>query len=525
MSSINPPPGGPLPLSQQARPSDAEAVPEPIADAEQDTPLPPRAPLLLSRSDGASPAAAAREQHPDRELSGGQASGRRGPIEAGTWHDLWPQQVELSKMQLLRIDEVLGDGSGEAPGDARTSGAGASSPIRGAGRGAAERRVQPAVFIAQPEVEGELSTLEPARLMGWAIATGFCGCLWLAPQGVMQPVGAPLDHPSSTPHRELYFERGVLLGAHSTLAGDGLVDVLAAGWSGRQTQRARSVVASAPPRNLREQLSRLCRARLLDAKDAAQRLHGYVVELVYRALAPTPGRYRLLPRALTAGERVTPPGSPRLLLVEGLRRRTSLELLQRHLGPPSVQLIPISFALAQEGGRVLRDIGLTPEEEVALHCFDGRTSLAEIMTRAELGEHATYVLAYALLCLGALAVPGALPLPRSGIIRPPAPEPPPARPATAANELSVAIARVQAKYAQVECADYFTLLEIPPTATALDVRRAHERLRPQFLPAAVPYRCRMAMERELRQIVLLLDEARVVLGNDELRTAYRAELR
>lgn len=439
---------------------------------------------------------------------------------ASGWLDR-PPPVELSPTQRQRLDELLGEATAEPGGSRSSSLPSTRSPAR-----AAERRPQPAVFLAQPDVEGELETMEPARLMGWAIATGFCGCLWLAPQGVLQPVAAPLDHPSSIPHRELYFERGMLLGAHSTMAGDGLADVLAGAWSGRQAERARQVVASAPPRNLREQLSRLCRARLLDVKDSAMRLHGYVVELVYRALAPTPGRYRLLPRALTASERVTPPGSPRLLLVEGLRRRMGLDLLHLHLGPPSVQLVPIAAALAQEGGGVLRDVGLTPEEEIALHCFDGRTSLAEVMSRAELGEHATYVLAYALLCLGALAVPGALPLPRPSGGRTPSPlSPPSERATTAANELSAAIARVQAKYAQVECADYFALLEVSREATTADVRRAHERLRPQFLPTAVPYRCRMAMDRELRQILLLLDEARAVLGDEDLRAAYRAAYR
>jgi hypothetical protein len=385
------------------------------------------------------------------------------------------------------------------------------------------------MFIAQPDPEGSLLTLEPARLMGWAIATGFCGCLWLAPEGVVQPVGGPVDHPSSTPHRELYFEHGVLLGAHSTVVGDGIVDVLAVAWSSQQAQRARAVVASSPPRNLREQLSRLCRARLLDAKDGPARLHGYVADLVYRALAPGPGRYRLLPRALIAGERVAPPVSPRLLLVEGLRRRTSLDHLHRQLGPPTVCLIPIAAALAQEGGAVLRGIGLTPAEEVALRCLDGQSSLSEIMTRAELGEHATYVLAYALLCLGALAVPGAVPPPRPSL--PVFPDKDsstrssPSLAAASTGELNAAIARVQAKYFQVESADYYTLLELPPDASAVEVRRAHERLRAQFLPTAVPYRCRMAMDRELRQIVLVLDEARTVLCDDELRAAYRAALR
>ena len=80
---------------------------------------------------------------------------------------------------------------------------------------------------------------------------------------------------------------------------------------------------------------------------------------------------------------------------------------------------------------------------------------------------------------------------------------------------------MQTKHAQVECADYFAILDLPRDATTIDVWRAHERLRAQFLPSAQPYRCRMAMERELRQIILLLDEARVILGDDELRAAYR----
>jgi hypothetical protein len=427
-------------------------------------------------------------------------------------------------MQLLRIDEILGDAQADPGAPALRSPRALALP-RPAGT-AGERR--PAVFVAQPEADGSLSGLEPARLMGWAIATGFSGCLWLAPEGLVQPIGGPVDHPSSAPHRELYFEHGMLLGAHSTVLGDGIVEVLAAAWSTPQAQRARSVVAGAPPRNLREQLSRLGRARLVDAKDVPARLYGYVVELVYRALAPTPGRYRLLPRTLTAGERVTPPASPRLLLVEGLRRRTSLELLQRHLGPLTVQLLPIAAALPQQGGVVLRDLGLTPAEELALRCFDGQASLADVMARAELGEHATYVLAYALLCLGALAVPGALPAPpRAQIVPPRVPPQSPAPPhpsRVAAQELDTAITRVQAKYSQVESADYFTLLELPREAGASEVRHAYERLRAQFLPSAMPYRCRMAMDRELRQIVLLLDEARTVLGDDELRAAYKAAL-
>jgi curved DNA-binding protein CbpA len=84
--------------------------------------------------------------------------------------------------------------------------------------------------------------------------------------------------------------------------------------------------------------------------------------------------------------------------------------------------------------------------------------------------------------------------------------------------------RVQQKFRQVEESDYFTLLELPPDASSADIQRSHQALRAEFLPTALPYRCRSSMDRELRQIARALDEARSVLSNEATRRTYLAKL-
>jgi len=108
--------------------------------------------------------------------------------------------------------------------------------------------------------------------------------------------------------------------------------------------------------------------------------------------------------------------------------------------------------------------------------------------------------------------------------QPPAPsQPPPSQP-NAAGDVETAMRRVQQKFRQVEEANYFALLELQPGASIADVERAHQALRAEFLPTALPYRCRSSMDRELRQIARALDEAKNVLGNEATLRSYSSQL-
>jgi hypothetical protein len=422
---------------------------------------------------------------------------------------------------------------------------------------AALRPPPPAAFVVELPPAGDLSYFDAPRVVGWAIATGFSGCIWLAPSSAQsQPLNALAD--DTAPHRELYLENGSLIGAFSTIPTDGLIDFLAPLWSRPQRQRALAAVAdldTGPPLPTlpRDQLDRLGDANLLRRPMAMTHLANYMSELCSRALSAGPGRYRVLPRALTNNQRIETALPLRRLLVEGLRRGATLDFLLMRLGPPSTCLRPTAVIGAREGGAALHDAGLAAAEELALGCFDGQSSLSEIAAEAGLGEHAVYVVAYALLCLGAVAVPRqspkAIPRPQPALavsplpppvatpppvavappVVPPAPaparpspEPPPQR--VAIGDAEAAIRRVQQKFRQVEEADYFTLLELSPSASTADVEHAHQALRAEFTPAALPYRCRSGLDRELRQIARALDEAQAVLGDETARRAYLRQI-
>src|SRR5207248_177890 len=153
-----------------------------------------------------------------------------------------------------------------------------------------------------------------------------------------------------------------------------------------------------------------------------------------------------------------------------------------------------------------------------------------------LAEHATYVLAYTLLCLGVLQHQPA-PAPRSG---PPVTgaaaqagaqrrSGPPITGAAQQEQaeqraLAEVISRIRGKYQQVQSGDYFTLLGLGPSAGAIDVRRAYESLRADLSGDALPPPSRAELATEIAQIALVLDEACALLSDDEVRASYRAHL-
>jgi hypothetical protein len=253
-----------------------------------------------------------------------------------------------------------------------------------------------------------------------------------------------------------------------------------------------------------------------------------------------PGRYRVLARAITRDERLDPPLPVRRLIVEGLRNSAELAFLQRRLGSVSARLRPTAVIGATEGGAALNDIGLSGAEEHALSLFDGQQTIAEIIRKAGLGEHAVYVLAYSLVCLGTLAVSGSATGARAlaaslgmglGLSGTPKSSPKPlpgpgpkSSPSIQLNEVELCVRRIQQVFRLVEEGDYFALLELSPTATTAEILRAHQALRADLHAPGLPYRARTSMDRELRQIARALDEARIVLGNEELRRVYTLSL-
>ncbi|HMU40104.1 MAG TPA: hypothetical protein PKE31_13935 [Pseudomonadota bacterium] len=348
---------------------------------------------------------------------------------------------------------------------------------------------------------GSLSAVSAAQILGWAIATGYSGGVWLCPQ---EPTQA----------REVFFEAGELIGAQSSTRDDALWELLGPHLTTAQKKRAEEVLKKAGRASTRQQLDLLLSAKLIDRKDFCQRQVDCVVEIVVRAVGCFSGQYRLLDKTLETAERPMQPVLSRLLLAWAIRKTLPLSMLQQAVGDLSARLLPQSQGALSGGGFALLNLGLSQKEEEALMQFDGDRSLKSIAATTGLGEHALYALAYTLLSLGALAHPFTLS--------------PDEKLRLAANRKARAQARVQGeimsaiqhKARQCECADYFTVLGVSTTASLDELRAAYLRERARYAPTSLPQRNRSALEKELQLIAMVLDEAFAVLGDPVRRACY-----
>ncbi len=147
--------------------------------------------------------------------------------------------------------------------------------------------------------------------------------------------------------------------------------------------------------------------------------------------------------------------------------------------------------------------------------MDGERTLREIGGMIPIDDAALYQVAYAAIVLGAV-------LPRrAGDIRAHGGEP---VPAAQRRDLAIDRQRVAAKHAQVREGDYFSLLGLRPDATSHEVLRAYERMRVDFGRTAIAEEVAEELASELAEIRELIEEAFQILGDDQLRDAYRESL-
>lgn len=370
--------------------------------------------------------------------------------------------------------------------------------------------------------EGDLATTDPPTLVGRLCTTGYTGCLELQPPG------------EEGSRRCLFFDGGEVVAVSSTLPIDSLPEILyhEGRLSREQLKRARHLLAeqgASGEMTNRRLAQKLADEQILPRGEVVPLLRRQVIEIFYRSLAWDKGRYRLLPRTAPPEDRVRLKETPKLLLLEGLRRKASLDNLIQRVGPDDTVLQPV-----MSGSLLLKDAGITAFEQRALPLFDGHHSLLQISRQSGLAEHATYVLAYALMCLGGLRRPSeGRPAPppsapagegKPGNQPPPAVKEEPSRDSEAQAELEATRERVRRKHAQVLEGDYFSLLDLAETASAEEIRRAYAALRIEFSDDLLPSECRSELAAELGQIREVLGEAFAVLSNDQMREAYRAHL-
>ena len=92
------------------------------------------------------------------------------------------------------------------------------------------------------------------------------------------------------------------------------------------------------------------------------------------------------------------------------------------------------------------------------------------------------------------------------------------------DPVNIDVERIRDRLQLSRLGDYFAVLGVPRDASRIEVRRAHAQLRQTFSAEQLEADAREAMSDELDELFDLIEEAREVLVDESLRSAYLAHL-
>jgi CheY-like chemotaxis protein len=296
--------------------------------------------------------------------------------------------------------------------------------------------------------------------------------------------------------RSIYFEEGRVVGATSGAPQERIEEVaLRLGLLTRDQYRAAaSAVASLPTRRAGVLL---LERGYLKPHELTSLVRRRTEEVLFGLFADEGARFRWAPEHVPADERAGLEREPLALAVEGVRRRWLSGRLDAVLGGAGTLLAPLP------GGPPLAEFGLSPEERRLVQLADGLRTLDEILSASPLDSLTSRQVLAGLTLTGALAIR----VLQAG------------RP-TSAAATAIDLARVRDKLDQARRADYFTILGLTRACTPHEVREAADRLLAEFDPRRYPVENDEDLAARLEEIRRVLQDAREVLAEDELREAY-----
>ncbi len=298
--------------------------------------------------------------------------------------------------------------------------------------------------------------------------------------------------------RNLWLKRGALVAAESSLPyetlsdrarRDGLID-------GRQEAELSSVRGA----SAHELLAVMKQRGLLRDAEVAGLVQRYTEAVALDALTESRCTYRLHDEQ--PGSEVLAAASTRAVLpmvAEALRR----------VLPPETQLEALggseAVPLTTETDLDIRSLGFSDRERRMLSYVDGEATIEDIVLAAGLKPDKAYKTLAVAKHLGLLEV-------RAPAEKRPLPSP----------ELDVQ--RLDAKFEQVQEADYFTILGLPRNAGTDEVQRAYERLSEEFDPIRFSGHPDPSLQQRAAVVSRLLEEAARALEDDARRAEYARHL-
>jgi hypothetical protein len=187
------------------------------------------------------------------------------------------------------------------------------------------------------------------------------------------------------------------------------------------------------------------------------------------------------------------------LAAEGVRRGLPAEDVDRFV--PSLRGVPKLLRRVDSGA-----LGLGDRERRLLDVIDGERTVQQLLLAAGVSRDAGRKAVAVAVALGWVEIQ------------------PPSRQEAQAETVEVAAARLEARWAQVEDADYFTVLGLPRNAGTDEVSRAFARLSAEYDPLRWSGHPDPKVQVRAERMQALLSEAARALSDDTLRSAYARSL-
>jgi hypothetical protein len=187
------------------------------------------------------------------------------------------------------------------------------------------------------------------------------------------------------------------------------------------------------------------------------------------------------------------------LLAEALRRAVPADALLESLGGAEAVCVATDHELD------LRSLGFADKERKMLSWVDGEASVEDLALASGLKHEQSFRALLVAKLLGLIEVK------------------PPENPSVAISG-DLDVRRLDAKYDEVQDADYFTILGLTRSASSDEVQRAHRRLSEEFDPIKYTGHPDASLQQRAQVVSSLIEEAARALEDERRRAEYARHL-
>ena len=310
--------------------------------------------------------------------------------------------------------------------------------------------------------------------------------------------------------KTLFFEDGIPVGAHSSVANERLEELLL-----REGLLDRAAYTEARVKDLtspRQLAAHLVERGWLRANELFPIVRRHLEEGVIALFEWDTGSVTFESDLIPDIEKVRLPRPLAASILAGIRRKFLLERLIRELGGPASLIAPTPKEKRSAVTPDSEALGLTRQEREIFHLVNGLRPIEEIVFISGCDAELVYRVLFAGVVTGLLTVVVKGIRPAEGESE------------TRERELAIGKRRIEAKLEHVNRGSYFDILGVSEKASPYEIEQAYQRASREFHPVQFAHPSYQPVASHLALIRRTLDEAYEVLSDDVLREDYRRSL-